>query len=247
MKKLTGWIIIIFCSFFLLIFVLSLVALTPGLLTKKSSLNMTISQTISSITGFVIVVSLLIYGLRNGINRIKKERPIEIIDYPEKIELKLTGQIEYIDYRNLFLGLNFNKPYYLIILGILLLSLLSFWTNTSLWYKLTNPHYLLFIYPIVIMLVPVFILFQIKKYYKSNKTIQEKLDYNISNDSIQIKGQTVDSLLKWEHFSKIKETKNFFVLYQGKMISTLIDKKMFKDSDLEDFKVFIKSINFKRE
>ena len=89
---------------------------------------------------------------------------------------------------------------------------------------------------------PILTLFQIKSLYNTNTIFHKKLNYKIDNESITIKGDTIDSVQKWQHFYKIRETKNFFVLNHGKMVATLLDKKMFSDNQIDIFKRFLKSL-----
>jgi len=62
-----------------------------------------------------------------------------------------------------------------------------------------------------------------------------------------MKGETFESELKWTHFYKIKETKNFFMLYQGKTIANLLDKKNMNIGDINEFRLFIRSLNLNQE
>lgn len=125
MKKLSGWFLIIFCSIFLLIFAIAFFAVIPGLLTRSNEVKMSTSEIMSSSIGFLIVISLLIFGLRNGIMKLKKEKLIDIIEYNGILNINLTGQIKYIDYRNLILGLNYQKPIYLVAIGVIIFKYFS--------------------------------------------------------------------------------------------------------------------------
>jgi hypothetical protein len=248
MKKLTGWILIIFCSIFLLIFAIAFIAINSGILNEASEAQMPIKEIIlSSSLGFLIVISLLVIGLRNGIKKVKKDKMKETIDYNNNLNINLSGQIEYTDYRNLILGLNFKKPIFLVVFGIMLLVSLTFLVNRENMISQLNPHYFIFILIGIFFLSPFFILKrQIKKIYNTNKIFQEKLDYSLSNDSIHIKGETVDYTQKWASFYQIRETKKFFMLYHGETVATLLEKKMFPESDLLEFQDFIKSLKVKR-
>jgi hypothetical protein len=246
MKKLTGWLLIIFCSIFLLIFAIALIAITPGILNENSEVHMSIKQILSSSLGFLIVLSLLILGLRNGLKKIKKEKAIEIIDYNKDLNINLTGQIKYTDYRNLILGLSYKKPIYLVALGIMFLFSLTFLVNEKSIMTQFNSNYFIFIFVGIFFLSPFFTLLQIKRLYDTNKIFQEQLNYSLTNDSIQIQGDTIDSTQKWTHFYQMRVTKNFFMFYHGKMVATLLDKKMFSDSELHEFEDFIKSLNVRR-
>jgi hypothetical protein len=245
MKKLTGWIIIIFCSILLLIFAIALLAIIDGALIKNS-IQMSVKEILSSSLGFAVVISLLIFGLRKGIKNTKKDRMIEIIDYDEVLNINLNGQIEYLDYRNLILEISFKKPIYLVFLGILLLLTLTFIVNRENIMNQLDSIYIIFTTIGVIILLPILSLIQIRRAYKTNKIFHEQLSYTLTNDSIKIKGSTVDSTQKWTHFYQIRETKKFFMFYHGNMVATLLDKKMFAERELHEFDEFLKSLNMKR-
>ena len=113
------------------------------------------------------------------------------------------------------------------------------WENSYL-------NFILLFISLGIFISPILILRQTKKTYQTNKTFQEQLNYKLTNDSIHIKGETVDYVQKWTSFYKVKETKNFFMLYQGEGgVATLLNKKMFSDKELTDFRQFIQSLNLK--
>ena len=246
MKKLKGWIVIIFCSIMLMIFAIALIAIISGILNKGSDVQMSIKEILTSSVGFLIVISLLIIGLKNGIKKIEKDKVIETINFNKDLNIDLTGQIQYIDYRNLILGISFKKPIYLVFLGIMLLFSLTFIINRENMMNQFDSNYFIFIIIGVFLLSPLFTLLQIKRLYNTNSIFKEKLNYNLTNDSIHIKGDTVDSIQKWTHFYQIKETKMFFLFYHGKMVATLIDKKMFSENELREFQEFIKSLKLKR-
>jgi len=230
----------------LLIFAIALIAIIPGVINKGSETQMSIKEILTSSVGFLIVISLLVIGLKNGIKKIKKDKVFETIDYDKDLNIELTGQIEYIDYRNLILGISFKKPIYLVVLGIMLLFSLTFIVNRENMMNQLDSNYFIFIFIGVFLLSPLFTIIQIKRLYNTNSIFKEKLNYNLTNDSIHIKGETVDSTQKWTHFYQIRETKKFFMFYHGKMVATLIDKKMFSENDLREFQDFTKSLNLKR-
>jgi len=246
MKKLTGWIVIVFCSGFLLTFAIALVILIPDMMSKNSEGKMSIQEILNSSLGFVIVISLTIVGLRNGLKKIKKDKVIKIVEYEKTLNINLTGQIEYSDYRNLILNLNFKNPTYLVVFGIMFLFLLTLVVNGKNMMNQFDSNLFIYLIITVFLLLPVLTLTQIKKLYKTNKIFHEKLNYYITNDSINIKGNTVDSTQKWTHFYQIRVTKNFFMFYHGKMVATLLDKKMFTETELKEFNKFIKSLNVER-
>jgi hypothetical protein len=99
---------------------------------------------------------------------------------------------------------------------------------------------------LVILMIPISNYFKIKEMYKSNKVLHEQVSYSLTQNNIIIKGETFDSTLTWSHFTAIQETKQFFLLYQNPQIVTLLDKKMFQEMDLIEFKKFLLSLPIPR-
>lgn len=238
MKKFTGWLIIIVCSVSLLLVVFSVVAVI-----MSDRWQETTSNVISYIVCFVICAILLLVGLRNGLKKIKKDKIEKIIEYTDTLDINLTGRISYADYQKLMLGLNFKKPVYLVYVCLIILFSLVIIDNNSGANQI-SPIIFLFLLILGLFLFPTLMLIHIKKLYRTNRIFQEQLNYKLTNDSIHIKGETVDSIQKWTRFYKVKETKVFFMFYQGEGIATLLDKKMFTDNELTHFKRFICSLNF---
>ena len=247
MKKLSGWILIVLCSVLLLIFALSLFVIIPGILTNNHSFQLSNKETYTLIAGFLIVFTLLILGMRNGIKSIKKDKPVSIVDYPEQLDIKLDGKIAYKDYRKLILGLSVKKPIFLLIIGIFLLIMITNLVNQYPSENYSDIRFFILIFIGAILLTPILTLIRIKKIYNTHSVFKEHLNYHLSNESIHIKGENVDAIQKWNHFYKIKETKLFFMLYSGNMVATLLDKKMFKETEIEEFRRFIKSLKVEFE
>ncbi len=246
MKKIKGWILIIFCSILLLIFALVLTLLIPDLLNSNSELPMSNKDILISTAGFLIVISLLIFGLRNGLKKIMKDKVREIIDYPGDLKINFKGKIEYKDYRNLILGLTFKKPFYLVFIGIMFLFTMPLFAKEENILNQSDFYYLILIFMVVFLFSPFITLVRIKRIYKTHDIFKEQLNYNITNDSIHVKGDTFDSTLAWTHFYQLRETKNFFMFYHGTVVATILDKKMFSQTDLTEFQQFIKSLNVKK-
>jgi fumarate reductase subunit D len=240
MKKMTGWILIVFCSVLLLVFALALIVMIPDFISKSSEVEITIQEMITSFVGFLIMILLLALGLREGIKKVKREKIIKTIDYKKELNIELKGKIAYKDYRNLILGLSFKKPIYIVVLGVILLFGLSLFGDQ------TDTNYFMIGFIIVVLISPLFTLIQIKRIYNTNSLFHEELEYKLTNESMQIKADTMDSTQKWSHFYQMKETKQFFMFYQGKMVASFLDKKMFSENDLKEFKKFIQSLNISR-
>ena len=240
MKRFTGWLIIIVCTVILLFLVFSVIVV---IITLDRWQVPTIKDVISVVVAFVVFTILLLAGLKNGLKKIKKDKIVKVIDYTCTLDINLTGQISYADYKKLMLGLSFKKPVFLVFVCMITILLLNIINNSELSQTYLN------IIPFLILgflLSPVLTLVQVKKMYRTNRIFQEQMNYKLTNDSIHIKGETVDSIQKWTGFYKLKETKGFFMFYQGEGIATLLDKKMFTDNELTNFKRFICSLNLKQ-
>ncbi|MCL2328638.1 MAG: YcxB family protein [Bacteroidetes bacterium] len=239
MKKIFGWLLIIVCSIFLLIFAFAIIMFT--VFESETPVGMTPKEIIVNAVGFVIFITLLIVGLKSGIKKIKKTE--EKVDYVDTLDINVTGKIRYEDYRNLLLGLTFKRPVYLVfIIGISILLILSLINTSDIWGS--NQYFILLIL-LGFFISPILALWQSKKNYRTNRIFQEQLNYRLTNDSIHTKGETIDAIQKWTGFYKKKETKSFFMLYHGEGVATLLDKKMFSDKELTDFRQFFQSLNLK--
>ena len=247
MKKLTGWLIIITCSIFLLIFSAAMIAIIPGLVTNHVNIHSSTSDIVRSLFGVAVAMFLFVLGLRYGIKNVRNTKAIDIIAYHEELDIHFSGQIGFKDYRNLILGLTYKKPFYLGLLAVIVLNLLAFLTDQKTVTNYFTTNYVLYLIFGIFLLSPLFTFYTIKKQYDTNKIFQENLAYSLNNESIHIQGNTVDSIRKWNHFFKIKETKSFFMFYQGAGVATLLDKKMFNNGDLDEFRRFIRSIKVVKE
>jgi|GEM_PF-2015883 len=78
------------------------------------------------------------------------------------------------------------------------------------------------------------------KLYNSNKSLNEEMTYAFNEEGFIIKGESFKSEMKWEKLWKIKEMKDFLLLYQGKMIANIIPKKYVDEHVLNSLKLMLK-------
>src|SRR5437870_5106015 len=101
MKKLTGWLIIIFCSL-LLLFSGSIIMITvlndPHKHSDPKFASALSAWSASTIIGYAVFIFFSILGIRYGIKRIKNQKVVERIPYHEKLEINFIGQINYKNY-----------------------------------------------------------------------------------------------------------------------------------------------------
>jgi len=242
MNKLKGWLLISLNGFLIFVFALSLAVFVPDLFKKN------VDHKDSFIASFVLLVLLIlsVYGFVKGLQKIKPKKEI-LVPYDRELNIQFKSQIEYEEYRNLIFGLSFKRPIFLIMFGLILLNIINMFTNKNISYIDQNLIFPIILGLSVVVFAPLIIYYQTRQVYKSSKLFHENINYSIDNNSVKMNGVTFESELKWTHFYKIKETKNFFMLYQGKTIANLLDKKNMNNGDINEFRLFIRSLNLKQE
>ena len=182
----------------------------------------------------VLPIVSLIYVLRKS----KKNKTIRV-DYTDTLDINLTGKMLYKDYRNLMLKLTFKWKLFVVLIFICL----SFGMVYGM--KSDAVKYFIIFWGSLYFLSLIGVFIQTKKEYRTNNIFQQ-LNYKLTNDAIQITGETFNSVQKWTGFYKIKETKVFIMLYTGEGTAVLLDKKMFTTEELSNFKRFLCSLNLKQ-
>lgn len=242
MNKIYGWGLITLCALFFIIFGITGFALVTRF---NSDVALTANNILAIISTIIFFTSLLVLGILKGIKLIKKNEPNEIIEFGGLLDIKYNGKIKFKDYRNLLFELTYKKPRFYFIFGAMAIFFLLFLTSDNLYTD--NNIIFFFIFPAFLIGSPVFTYIQIKNLYEANKMLVGYFDYTITNDSIQVKGETADSTLKWANFIMIKETKKFFLLYQNTAIAMLIEKGNMNEQEVILFREFVQSLDVKKE
>ncbi|WP_018344029.1 YcxB family protein [Cytophaga aurantiaca] len=242
MNKIIGWFLVIFFSTILFVFGVFLLCVLFDF--PEPTANST-SDKVTSFLGAGLFMLLSIWGLGYGWRTIKKGVPIATIAYNKVLDISLKGKIEFKAYRNLMLGLIFKKKLFFWMSIIIILSVIQLLASGS---EAGSMHYFYALFMIVLVVVfPVSVFLQIKKLYNTDAIFKEILTYHVTNASIQIIGDTVNSTQQWTHFIKIKDTQHFYLFYSGAMVATLLEKRLFSEEELNEFAIFIKSLNIPKE
>jgi hypothetical protein len=236
MKKIFGIILIIVCAFLILTFVRDIFSLLIPI-----DLAYLFSQEIVfHLLTCSLFIAFLFFGVLEGIKLVKGEKPEATIPFHETMDIRVQGTIAYKDYRNVILGMNMDKPLMWVAIAIILVACISAFSNP----ENSNASF----YGIVLALFvisPLLVLLYIKHLYNTSSYFKSAVEYHITNNSIHMKGEAVEATIQWSYFYKKKETKFFFLFYQGKMLATFIDKKMFSEKELEQFHRFVRSLPIK--
>lgn len=87
--------------------------------------------------------------------------------------------------------------------------------------------------------------FRLKNAFHSNKKIQEEIVYTFTDEKVQTKGETFEGDFAWNTVYKIKETKDWLLIYQSKTTMNMVPKKYFSDSQISELRNMIKKSNVK--
>jgi len=87
--------------------------------------------------------------------------------------------------------------------------------------------------------------FRLKNAFFSNKKIQEEIVYTFTDEKVQTKGETFEGDFAWNTVYKIKETKDWLLIYQSKTTMNMVPKKYFSDSQISELRNMIKKSNVK--
>ncbi|MFZ4796693.1 MAG: YcxB family protein [Bacteroidia bacterium] len=242
MNKIYGWSLITLCVLFFIIFGIMVYTLSTRF---NTDVELTANNIFAIIVSIIFFIALLVLGVLKGIKLIKKNEPNEIIEFVGTLAIKYNGKIKFEDYRNLIFELTYKKPRFYFIFGAMAIFFVVFLTSDNL-YDGNNIIFFL-IFPGFLIGSPLLTYFQIKNMYKANKMLVGYFDYEITNDSIQVSGETANSTQKWANFIMIKETKKFFLLYQSTAIATLIEKGKMNENEVVSFRQFVQSLDVKKE
>ncbi|AZB30437.1 YcxB family protein [Chryseobacterium balustinum] len=87
--------------------------------------------------------------------------------------------------------------------------------------------------------------FRLKNAFYSNKKIQEEIVYTFTDEKVQTKGETFEGDFAWNTVYKIKETKDWLLIYQSKMTMNMVPKKYFSQSEIIELRKIIEKNNVK--
>lgn len=87
--------------------------------------------------------------------------------------------------------------------------------------------------------------FRLKKAFLSNQRIQEEIVYTFTDEKVFAKGETFESDFLWSSVFRVKENKDWFLIYQSKTTMNMIPKKYFAENEVLELRNLIKHIGVK--
>ena len=82
---------------------------------------------------------------------------------------------------------------------------------------------------LILFIMPSSVYFSAKKNYKTHSRLQEKIIYEIDEETINITGESFSSEMTWNKTYKVVELKDWFLFYQNKLVANIIPKKSIGD------------------
>ncbi|SHF17996.1 YcxB-like protein [Chryseobacterium takakiae] len=82
--------------------------------------------------------------------------------------------------------------------------------------------------------------FSVKNIFNSNKKIQEIISYTFTDDKIRTEGETFDGDFTWNSVYKVKENKEWFLIYQSARTMNMVPKKFFTKDQISGLRDLIR-------
>lgn len=82
--------------------------------------------------------------------------------------------------------------------------------------------------------------FSVKNIFNSNKKIQEVISYTFTDKKIRTEGETFDGDFTWNSVYKVKENKDWFLIYQSAQTMNMVPKKFFTKDQISGLRDLIR-------
>lgn len=82
--------------------------------------------------------------------------------------------------------------------------------------------------------------FSVKNMFNSNKKIQEVISYTFTDEKIRTEGETFDGDFTWNSVYKVKENREWFLIYQSAQTMNMIPKKFFTKDQISGLRSLIR-------
>jgi hypothetical protein len=140
-------------------------------------------------------------------------------------DFTITTLVTKSDYIKFIYGSIYKKPAFILatIVGLYLVGTVALHYLHIITYYSETP-YTEIISGIFILLSPTIIALMAAKGHYTNPSLQHEITYTFGEDGINVKGLTFESVLKWTHVVKQKETKKYLLLFCSNKQGNFIDK-----------------------
>lgn len=83
--------------------------------------------------------------------------------------------------------------------------------------------------------------FRLKNAFYSNKKIQETISYTFTDENVLNKGETFEGEFGWNTVYRVKEKKEWFLIYQSAHVMNMVPKKYFTKEQISELRNIIKN------
>lgn len=96
-------------------------------------------------------------------------------------------------------------------------------------------------FAILILFIAIRSFFSVRFAFNSNKNIQESITYIFTDNKIRMVGETFDEDVAWSSIYKVKENKDWFLMYQSAKVMNMVPKKFFTKDQVSELRNIIKA------
>jgi len=89
---------------------------------------------------------------------------------------------------------------------------------------------------IFVVMFPLLTYFNAKRFYKGNPRLGETIEYQFEQDRLLVIGESFSSQYTWEKIYKVKQVKNWVLIYHSKQMANIISKKDLWPSNIDALK-----------
>ncbi|WP_294263454.1 YcxB family protein [uncultured Chryseobacterium sp.] len=100
-------------------------------------------------------------------------------------------------------------------------------------------------YAILLLFMLVRSFFSVRYAFNGNQNIQESIAYTFAEEKIRIQGETFDGEMAWSSVYKVKENKDWFLIYQSAKIMNMVPKKFFTKNQISGLRKIIQTHKIK--
>lgn len=151
--------------------------------------------------------------------------------------MKFTVTYDYKSYSQLLVHVFYSqkRAYFVVTFGVLMLLAGCFFLIMAPWDMLFKSVFIvagLFLISLPLIASKI----AAKRSFSSNKMFQEAVVYEFMGNTIKTTGESFTSELSWSSIHKVKELKDWFLIYQSKQLFYMIPKEALgdKQSELKD-------------
>ena len=158
--------------------------------------------------------------------------------------MRIECKIHFKDYLKLQYVITYRNFWVLFItaMGLLMLVCAALEITGQLPVPDNGNLYIQIFFGIYVLLLPALVYWKSKKNFKSNKLIQEDIIYELSPDKFAVSTPYSNSEIPWEKIYKIKELKDWFLIYHSNKIAHLIPKKCMTAAEIAEAKYLFKQL-----